>query len=414
MSDYVYVGKQTPAHRSVALSGSFVSLGAFTRNGYTAPYYADEGSLRFDDRNIKNLYEAIRNFDIDLQRNTFSFSRWLDENKVYDTISFLTGNKVKKSDLRRALILRSPTWALAVALEIFSGKRPLDEGFKALMTRAQREMADARSFLAVLTGLAGAATVISAFIPGADAIITPFCAWLTGIAGVLTTFTFVLEPIFGTLSTGKPPSKEEFFNAVKGAASLAGQEPPSDATLNTMYSGMTQTLAASDALKSPEQREREERLKQAAIAEAKAQANAELEERMKAIITKASLDAAVGKYDPPKPVPPPDFDRQRYDATWNKQKSISEAKLKAKAEMEAKAKAFKAKVDADVKADKFDPPADEFEANLYKQAWVAAGKTLPNASATFASSASSAPSKFPVVPALAVVGVVAFLAMRKK
>lgn len=367
-ANYVYVGEQAPTRRSVASAGGFVGLGEFTRKGYTAPYYADAGTLRFDDRNLKNFYEAIRNFDIDLQRTTFSFSRWLEKNKVYDNIEWWTAGKVKKRDLKRAVVLRSPTWGLALALEVFAGKRPLDGAFKDSMVKAHNEMLDARAGLAVISGLAGLVATICFFIPGADAIVTPFLAWVSGLAGTLTAITFVLEPVFESLGTGKAPGRKDFFDAIKAACLLVGQEPPPDAVLDGMFFAMEKTIelnpAWRDAKPSSDAVETTERVfpwmttlreRQAGrAAQAKAASSPLTEEQQQraaalararqrqAMIMKASMDAAAGNYDPPPAVrEPPASDksalaekrrvsaanRKQYDKTWAFQKKESDALL---------------------------------------------------------------------------------------
>ena len=368
-ANYVYVGRQAPAHRSIASGGSFVGLGAFTRGGYTASYYADAGTLRFDDRNIKNFYEAIRNFDIDLQRTTYSFSRWLEKNKVYDNIQWWTAGKVKKRDLKRAVILRSPTWGLALALEVFAGKRPLDGAFKDAMFKAQSEMMDARSALAILSSLSGLVAVICFFIPGANAIVTPFLSWLSGVTGVLTALTFVLEPVFESLATGKAPGRKDFFDAIKAACFLVGQEPPPDVVLDSMFFAMEKTIElnpawrdmkpSSDAVdlmervwpwmanlrKAEEARARDARAQELTEQERKKASELARARQRKATIMKASMDAAASNYDPPPKVKDPATagnpalvakrqimaeSRKQYDETWAKQKKRSDDVLEKK------------------------------------------------------------------------------------
>lgn len=107
-----------------------------------------------------------------------------------------------------------------------------------------------------------------------------------------------------------------------------------------------------------------------------------------------------------------------------KAKALADARAKARTELAAIAKARAAKVAADVKAGKFDPPADAFEVNLYKQAWLATGTPLPagvsppdlpTGGPGGDVNLPSPPSNVPMIAAgVAALAVVAFLLMRKK
>ena len=104
--------------------------------------------------------------------------------------------------------------------------------------------------------------------------------------------------------------------------------------------------------------------------------------------------------------------------------AIATARARARVDIAAKAKAWKEKVAADARAGRFDLPADPFDANLYKLAWIATGTPLPqgvsppelpSGGPSGAVDLPAPPSSTPLVVAGAVaVAVVAFLLMRKK
>jgi hypothetical protein len=120
-----------------------------------------------------------------------------------------------------------------------------------------------------------------------------------------------------------------------------------------------------------------DQLRKEAIAEAKIKAKAAMVDRIKAIRSKAAADAAAGTYSPPPAKPAPDYDTANYQAGWKAVKPLPVGT-------------------PDVVA--------------------AAAASAPDASGGAPAAPGGAPpsSGLPIVPILAVAGVVAFLFLRKK
>jgi len=218
-------------------------LGAFTHKGFTVDYYA--ASTSFSDKNFKKLYEGMRNADIEFQKNaTFVLSMI---SPAFSAIEFASGGKVKAADLRKALRLKLPTWGVALVLEVAAGKRPLDAGFRAAMKECAKDMEAAKAAFGVVTGLSATVSVLAAapptaFLAGALPVLVP----LAVVAGTATGVAVILEPIFKSLASGKPPTTKQMTDMMNGAARLSGQPPPSTKEINTLVNdfGKAMTLSA--------------------------------------------------------------------------------------------------------------------------------------------------------------------------
>jgi hypothetical protein len=223
-------------------------LGAFTKNNYTIPYYADPGSLSFADKNLKKLYEGLRNADADFQINLFKIKKAVEP--AFGAIEFATAGKIRADDIKKALALKLPTWGVALVLEVAAGKRPIDKGFKSVMKECAKDMGVMKAAWGVITGLngvlIGAAAVPSPVTPFALAAL-PVTGPLAGMSVTATTVSAILEPIFGALGNGKPPSRKQMKDMMEGAARLSGQKLPSTAEVDKVAADFDKAMKAAAA-----------------------------------------------------------------------------------------------------------------------------------------------------------------------
>lgn len=212
-------------------------LGAFTHKGYTVDYYAS--STNFADKNLKRLYEGMRNADIEFQKNAANFLKVIAP--VLGLVEVVTAGNVKADDLKKALRLKLPTWGVALFLEVAAGKRPFDNGFKASMKEAAKDVRQAKSLFAVIAGVsttlaaAAAAGTLTGFLAPLAAAVAPAAAVAASTGGAAA-LAAILEPIFDTLGKGKPLSKKQMKDMLEGAAKLTGQKAPSSAEIDLLTS----------------------------------------------------------------------------------------------------------------------------------------------------------------------------------
>lgn len=227
-------------------------LGAFTRNGYTVDYYAKSGSLSFADKNLKNLYEGMRNADIDFQRNAANVLKVIAP--VFAAVEFASFGKLRADDMRKALRLKLPTWGVALVLEVAAGKRPFDKGFQAAMRECAKDMEGAKAAFGVLAAVNG--VLIGLAVPPLPtaavlAPILPVTGTLATVAGTATGVAAVLEPIFKGLGTGKMPSRKQMKDMMEGAARLSGQKVPSSAEIDKIAADFDKAQKAAVAATAP-------------------------------------------------------------------------------------------------------------------------------------------------------------------
>lgn len=212
------------------------SIGAFTHKGYTVDYYADKGTLSFDDKNLRKLYEGMRNADIEFQKNIAFVVGQL--RPIFGTVEMLSQGNIKAADLERAAKLQLPSWGVALVLEVVAGKRPADDAFRAYMRQCAEGMVTSRSIFAIVTGI-NAVAIGAAFAPTPAAPVfagmLPLTGTLAGLAGTATGVTLVLEPIFKSLAEGKPLTRKQTKDMLEGAARVSGQDAPSTAQVNAVY-----------------------------------------------------------------------------------------------------------------------------------------------------------------------------------
>jgi hypothetical protein len=232
-------------------------LGAFTRNGYTVDYYAKSGSLSFADKNLKNLYEGMRNADIDFQKNAANILKAISP--IFDAIEFASLGKLRADDLRKALRLKLPTWGVALFLEVAAGKRPLDKGFQAAMRECGKDMEGAKAAFGILTAVNGILIGLAVPpLPTAAVLIPilPATATLATVAGTATGVAAILEPIFKGLGTGKMPSRKQMKDMMEGAARLSGQKLPSSAEIDKIAADFDKAQKAAVAATAPPKTEK--------------------------------------------------------------------------------------------------------------------------------------------------------------
>lgn len=222
-------------------------LGAFTKNNYTIPYYADPGSLSFADKNLKKLYEGLRNADADFQINLFKVKKAIEP--AFDGIELVTGGKIKAADIKKALSLKLPTWGVALFLEVAAGKRPLDKGFRAVMQVAADDAAVSTAAFGILAGINTTAAALSVVPPVAPFFLAalPFTGPLATVAGSGTAVCAIVQPIFSALAKGKAPSKKQMKDMMEGAARLSGQKLPSSTEIDKIASDFDKAAKAASA-----------------------------------------------------------------------------------------------------------------------------------------------------------------------
>lgn len=219
-------------------------LGAFTHKGYTVDYYAS--STSFADKNIKKLYEGLRNADIEFQKNAAFVIKTISP--AFGAIEFVTAGKVRADDVKKALRLKLPTWGVALILEVAAGKRPLDKGFKAAMKECAKDMEAAKAAFAIVTGVSATVSGLAlapptVFLAPAVPVLVPLAA----IAGTATGVAAVLEPIFKALASGKVPSQKQMKDMMEGAARLSGQKLPSTAEVAKVTADFDKAMKAAAA-----------------------------------------------------------------------------------------------------------------------------------------------------------------------
>lgn len=313
MSNYVY----TRSH----------GLGAVTRNGFTVEYYADPATLDFKDRNMKKLYENLRNADVDFQKMLMDIASNLSP--VLGTVEFISGGKIKAAELKKLFGLHLPTSGMAVFLEVASGGRPLDQGFRAVGQMLKRDLEVDAALFGTLGGLSAAISAAS-LIPG------PQQPFLVAAAIPLLTIAAVAIPaaglcggvamLLGSAIKGQLPSKKDFGDSLKAAARLAGSPEPSQAEIDSAYKGLKDANDVAKALKQATTSDSPEpetvTARDRAIAAAKSAARSQAEAKIKALRDRGARDARTGSYNPPTPVPPPDFDTINYQAGWQTVKPL--------------------------------------------------------------------------------------------
>lgn len=219
-------------------------LGAFTHKGFTVDYYAS--STSFADKNLKKLYEGMRNADIEFQKNAAFVLSTISP--AFGAVEFASGGQIKAADLRKALRLKLPTWGVALVLEVAAGKRPLDAGFRAAMKECAKDMEASKALFAVVTGLSATVSALAvapptAFLAPALPVLIP----LATIAGTATGVAAILEPIFKSLASGKPPTKKQMTDMMNGAARLSGQKPPSTKEIDALVKDFDKAMTAAPA-----------------------------------------------------------------------------------------------------------------------------------------------------------------------
>ena len=241
MSHYVYASDvYTRAH----------GLGAVTRNGFTVEYYAAPETLDFKDRNMKKLYEDLRNSDVDFQKMMNDVAKNL--RPVLGTVEFVSGGNIKAADLEKLFRVKLPTSGMAVFLEVACGARPLDQGFQAVGQMLKRDLEGAAATFGTVGGVSAAVTA-AALIP------SPVQPFLAGAAIPLGSLASTAIPaallcggvalLLGSLIKGQLPSKKAFGDTLKGAARLAGSPEPSQAAIDSAYKGLKDANDVAKALK---------------------------------------------------------------------------------------------------------------------------------------------------------------------
>ena len=307
MSNYVYARSH--------------GLGAVTRNGFTVEYYADPATLDFKDRNMKKLYENLRNADIDFQKMMMDVAKNL--RPVSGTVEFISGGNIKAADLEKMFRVTLPTAGMAVFLELACGGRPLDQGAQAVGQMLKQTLTVSAALFGTLGGVATAVIAAAAPLP----VLIPAAIALAPVPGIAIPAAILcggVALLLGSLITGELPSKKDFGDSLKAAARLAGSPEPSQAEIDSAYKGLKDANDVAKALKqattsdSPAPVTARDR----AIAAAKAAAKAQIEARVKALKDRGARDARTGSYNPPAPTPPPDFDTATYQAGWQTVKPL--------------------------------------------------------------------------------------------
>ena len=311
MSNYVYARSH--------------GLGAVTRNGFTVEYYADPATLDFKDRNMKKLYENLRNADVDFQKMMNDIARSL--RPAIGTVEFISGGGIKAADIEKAFRAKLPTSGMAVFLEVACGARPLDQGFQAVGQMLKRDLEGAVGAFGLLGGVSAAVSASSLIPSPVQPFLLAAAVPLVALASIAIPAAFLcggVAMLLGNMITGELPSKKDFGDSLKAAARLAGSPEPSQAEIDSAYKGLKDANDVAKALKqattsdSPAPVTARDR----AIAAAKAAARAQIEARVKALKDRGARDARTGSYNPPAPTPPPDFDTATYQAGWQTVKPL--------------------------------------------------------------------------------------------
>lgn len=225
-------------------------LGSVTRNGFTVEYYADPATLKFKDRNMKKLYEDLRNADVDFQKSMNDVAKNLSP--MLGTVEFVSGGKLRAADLKKLFRVKLPTSGMAVFLEVACGGRALDKGFQAVGQMLQRDLEGATALFGTLGGVSAAVSAAVAipspatpFLAAAAVVLVPVAAIAIPAAGLCG----VVAALLGSIVKGKLPSKSDFAEGMRNAARLSGSPEPSQAEIDAAYKGLKDANDAAKVVK---------------------------------------------------------------------------------------------------------------------------------------------------------------------
>ncbi len=209
---------------------AFDDLGALTRKGITIDFLSAPGELTWKTPSTKRAYD-------DLVKGAFEWRGFLQGvASPLASVATAAGQTGIADGIRKLLSMPAPQEAVALLLEVADGGRAPDSTVRAALIMIADHMRSAAGLFAIVGGAA-------LLIPGGQPLVVPFGAAAVvclGIGAVLDAF-----------AGDGAPSLQEYKDMVRGACTLSGQPPPSDAELESQHRALVIAAKAGSFLKSP-------------------------------------------------------------------------------------------------------------------------------------------------------------------